>query len=130
MLKVYIASKMQHAPAWRELYSAYPDVHIVSRWPFLEPFIEPTENNGVKFWQTDFEDIAASDVLVVYAEPDEHLRGALVEAGIALGLGKWVVLIGEHYDYGTWQFHSRVVKANSISHAFTVAREIKKLQHG
>ena len=122
MVKVYMASKMGHAEKWRDLYSHHPEIHIVNGWCFLEPFIEPTPDNARKFWQDDFDDISRCDVLILYAEKDEHLRGGLVEAGIALGLGKIVMVIGEHADYGTWQHHPSVWKSSSIEGALESLR--------
>jgi hypothetical protein len=45
---------------------------------------------------------------VVFAEGDDHLRGALIEAGVAIALHKTVIVVGQHPDYGTWQWHSSV----------------------
>lgn len=124
--KIYIASKMQHAPRWRQEYER-ADVHIVSRWPFLEPFIDCGESNCRKFWQDDFADIQSADAVVVYVEEGEKLRGALVEAGIAIGLGKLVVVIGEHPDFGTWSFHPSVKRAADFDLAIKL---VKKIVHG
>jgi nucleoside 2-deoxyribosyltransferase len=120
MIKVYMASKMEHAEKWRELYSEHPTLHVVSRWPFLEPFVSPTGENAKKFWQDDVADIAHADAVVVFAKEGEKLRGALVEAGIAIGMGKLVVVIGEHLDYGTWRFHPQVFNATTIEEAFSL----------
>jgi nucleoside 2-deoxyribosyltransferase len=113
MLKVYIASKIAHAEQWRNFYSLTPSIHLVSRWPFLIPFIQ--EDQSKKFWQEDLADIQACDVLVVYAQAGEKLRGALVEAGMALALNKPVVVIGDHPDYGTWSQHPLVSREETIS---------------
>ena len=120
--KVYIASKMQHAEKWRDLYNK-SGLHIVSRWPFLEPFVEPTKNNALKFWQDDVADIKNCDVLMIYAEENEHLRGALVEVGLALGLGKYVVVIGDHPDFGTWRYHPRVYNLVDLDQAINFIRK-------
>lgn len=120
IIKVYIASKMQHAARWRNLYSKYAHVHVVSRWPFLEPSVEPDEDNARKFWQDDVADIQAADAVIVYAEPEEKLRGALVEAGIAIGLGKLVIVIGDHPDFGTWIHHPQVRRADDLVSAFVI----------
>lgn len=105
MAKVYFASKMEHAEKWRKLYTR---CHISSRWPFLEPFVEPTPENARKFWQDDYTDIRNCGVLICYAEEGEKLRGALVEVGMALGMGKQVWLIGDHTDFGTWRYHPQI----------------------
>lgn len=121
--KIYIASKMHHAERWRQEYCRQ-DVHIVSRWPFLEPFIDTEINNCKKFWQDDVADIQTADAVVVYVEEGEKLRGALVEAGIAIGLGKLVVVVGDHPDFGTWSYHPQVKKARSLDLAFKLVSGI------
>jgi nucleoside 2-deoxyribosyltransferase len=40
-------------------------------------------------------DIESADILLLYCEPGELLKGALIEAGIALALGKQVRCVGE-----------------------------------
>jgi nucleoside 2-deoxyribosyltransferase len=118
MVKIYMASKMHHAEEWRDLYSR-KNIHVVSRWPFLEPFVEPSPGNAVKFWEDDLADIARCDALVLYGQSTEKLRGALVEAGIALALGKLVMVIGEHDDYGTWRYHPRVMNYETLEGALS-----------
>lgn len=121
--KVYIASKMHHAPRWREAYSR-PDIHVVSRWPFLEPAVDCRTTNCQKFWQDDFTDINSCDVLILFVGGDEKLRGALVEVGIALGLGKFVIVIGDHHDHGTWWHHPLVRKVTNFESAVHTAKAL------
>ena len=123
MTKIYIASRMHHAPVWRNLYALYPDIHVESRWPFLEPFIDPTPANAAKFWEDDLVDISHSDYLIVYAESGEKLRGALVEAGMALALGIPVLLIGDSDSNGTWQHLKLVKKFPTLEAAINYIRE-------
>ena len=40
-------------------------------------------------------DIESADILLLYCEPGELLKGALIEAGIPLALGKQVRCVGE-----------------------------------
>lgn len=120
--RLYIASKMHHAEQWRELYKR-ADIHLVSRWPFLEPFIDPEAANAQFFWQDDMADVRACNVLIVYALEGEHLRGALVEAGAAIALGKLVIVVGgPHPDYGTWMHHPHVRAAETIDQAIGMAK--------
>ncbi|MFA9261732.1 MAG: hypothetical protein ACEQSB_00005, partial [Undibacterium sp.] len=67
----------------------------------------------------DHEDVSTADCVIVYAEKGEHLRGALVEAGIALALKVPVMVIGDHPDYGTWQYHPGVIRYATIEDAFS-----------
>lgn len=127
MVRIYIASKMHHAEKWREAYDEFGDIHICSRWPFLEPFINPTAENARKFWHADVQDIADCHVLIVYAEPEEKLRGALVEAGIAIGMGRPVIVVGDHPDFGTWSYHPQVRRVKTLADAINLSRS---LSHG
>jgi nucleoside 2-deoxyribosyltransferase len=116
--KVYTASKLKHASMWRDLRSIWSShVEFTARWPDLEDKLSDDECFAREFWRHDIQDIARADCVLVYAEPGEHLRGALVEAGAGIALGKHVVLVGEHPDYGTWQYHPMVTKVDSLGWA-------------
>lgn len=117
MKNVYFASKMDKAHRWRELYSYSDLINITARWPYLEPSVAPTPANAKKFWRGDYLDIQACDFLICYADGDDKLRGALVEAGMAIGMGKTVIVIGIHDDYGTWQYHEQVLRFSTILEA-------------
>ena len=103
MPKVYIASKFKHGSRWKELadasyYSDHPwnGIIFTSRWFLHYSNTIPDEPQFCKLgWEHDIEDIIASDVVILYAEPDEKLRGALVEVGAALAWSRDVLLVGE-----------------------------------
>lgn len=109
-MRLYFASKMKHAEKWRKFALDNPRHHIVSRWHYLEPFVPDTPDHAKNFWAADFLDVLACDALIVYAEKGEHLCGALIEAGFALGNSKPVYVVGEHPSYGTWQHFPGVKK--------------------
>lgn len=109
MLKVYTASKMKHAPKWLELHRNNKHIYCHARWlKHTQIGTEDSADNAGEFWLQDEEDVKNADVLLLYAEEGEHLRGALVEAGIAIGHGIPVIVVGKHHDYGTWQHHPGV----------------------
>ncbi len=121
-IRVYGASKLSHSQMWIELRKRYPRIHFTARWPFFTGILEDTEEQAKHFWLDDEADIRQADCVIVYADSEaEKLRGALVEAGIAIGLGKKVFVVGEHPDYGTWQFHPLVVRVKSVEAALAVA---------
>lgn len=129
-IKVYTASKLKEGPRWRQLANDWPEVEIVARWPFLHvngegapAWPDNCAAHGAVFWQHDFEDVANSNVVLVYGEESDVLRGALVEAGIAIGLGIPVIVVGKNAGYGTWQFHSLVRRVDN----FEAARSLLKL---
>ena len=113
-LKIYMASKMRHAPLLQRLYLAKPEVHFTNRWIWLEGNVPDSAKYAKHFWLDDLTDVAAADAVVLYGEPEDVLRGALVEAGGALMAGKRVVVVGENPGYGTWQHHPMVSQAPNI----------------
>lgn len=122
--KVYIASKLKYAERFKQLrihWAQSIDLH--ARWfdqaaIELEGEVDPTDFHI--FWLVDEEDVRNSDAVIVYAEENDKLRGALVEAGIAIALGKLVIVVGDSPDFGTWQHHPTVTRAGSLEHAKTM----------
>ncbi|AEG53145.1 nucleoside 2-deoxyribosyltransferase [Sinorhizobium meliloti] len=108
-LRIYTASKLRHAEWWRQLRQEWPEFDWVSRWPVEHCGNIPDSDTFARwFWMQDIEDVSRCDVCVVFADGNDHLRGALVEAGAAIALHKTVIVVGAHEDYGTWQWHSSV----------------------
>lgn len=125
-VKVYFASKTCHAPKWIGLRAAWQDrIHFVARWPYMVGVVPATDPVAAQnFWQDDMLDVSTADVVIVYVEPGEHLRGALVEAGMALAYDNWVIVVGNSPDYGTWQYHPKVRQADTIDQALTLATQL------
>jgi hypothetical protein len=123
-MKVYCASKMHHLQMWRHAREEWaPKIQIISRWIDATPEDEERCQNEPLFaqncWERNLGDIDEAHALVLFALPNDHLRGALVEAGIALKTGLPLVLIGDHADYGTWQHTShRITKVPSLTCAY------------
>lgn len=91
---------------WQRLRADNPHIEFTSRWiDMVDQEADAKQKDFMRFWLGDHEDVKRSDFVAVYAEPGDRLRGALVEAGIGLALGKTVIVIGAHEDYGTWQHH-------------------------
>lgn len=109
-MKVYIASKACHRPHWRKLAKLF---NITSRWIYLDDkhigtTLGENDLDYTKLWVECIEDVCKSDCVIVYCEYNEVLKGALVEIGAALALGKRVYLVGDLVAYnanGTWQNH-------------------------
>lgn len=115
-IKVYPASKTSHATRWWLVHGDHPHVFFTARWikqvKIDNGDILKTEQGqmyAARCWVEDLEDIRSADILMIYAEPSDKLRGALVEAGVALAEGIPVAVIGEHPDYGSWQWHPGVL---------------------
>lgn len=95
----------------------YPDIHFVARWPYLTGHIPDSKEHAKHFWEDDLSDLSRADIILVYAEPEDKLRGTLVEVGAGIARGKSIFCVGEHEDYGTWQHHSKVTACKSLVYA-------------
>lgn len=90
----YIAGKIWHAPKFQFLRDSlgFP---IQARWIDLKDEDDIVQNRKGDLWELCRADVEASDFLVLYSEDfDEEQRGALVEVGMAYGMGKRVYAIG------------------------------------
>lgn len=116
-IRVYTASKLEQSERWKQLRVDWPEIHFTARWPYMVGQLEDSPSNARLFWLDDEADITSADVVLIFAEKHEHLRGALVEAGMAIALGKRVIVVGEHTDYGTWQYHPAVIRVKTLTHA-------------
>lgn len=124
-MKVYIASKLKYAERFRKYREDWKKdgIDLHARW-FDQAIIEQTSVVSSEdfhiFWLVDEEDVKTSQALIIYGERDDKLRGALIEAGIAISQGILVIVIGDCEDFGTWQHHPIVVRADSFEHAKTM----------
>jgi nucleoside 2-deoxyribosyltransferase len=126
MIRVYTASKLKHALKWRELCANTSHVQFHARWLKHNSLGTPdTPEHAAEFWLQDEQDVRDADAVMVYAEGDDHLRGALVEAGIAIATGVPVIVVGTHADYGTWQHHPGVQRADDLRHALELLTQIR-----
>lgn len=117
--RVYVASKITYATMFKEVQKNHLDIHFTMRWHFYAGQMADSPEYARHFWQHDIADILRSDFLVLYGEPEDRLRGALVEAGVALASGIPVIVVGEHTDYGTWQYHPAVVRVINLNQALS-----------
>ena len=95
----YVASKTWHAPTWRKLRA---DGHnIIASW-IDERWFEPDGKTArsldfetyQELWRACAEEPTQADFTILYAEPGDVMKGALVECGAALGAGKTVFQVG------------------------------------
>ncbi|MFI5296533.1 MAG: hypothetical protein ACHREM_00425 [Polyangiales bacterium] len=110
--KIYVASKVLHAPMWRTLRAA--GAHVVSTW--IDEDGPGQTKDYAEFWTRIVEEIRRADALLFLAMPDEdHSGGTPVEAGIALGLQKPIALVGMPKK-GTWINHPLVARVSTLRH--------------
>ena len=123
MIRVYTASKLTKAVFWRKLHDQVPHVFFHARWLKHNQIGTPDlQAYAARFWLENAQDVKSADVLLLYVEEGEHLRGALVEAGMALAFGVPVIVVGVHPDYGTWQYHADVKRAVTFNDAMEMLR--------
>ena len=122
---LYVASRAsvpQGGAMWRRLRA--------QGWPILSSWIdEDGEGQTVDFsdlWMRAEREIAAAVGLVMYVEPDDFpLKGALIEVGMALGMGRpiYVVAPGVLLEarsgrpLGSWLAHPLVGMCASVEEA-------------
>jgi hypothetical protein len=126
-IKVYTASHLGEADFWRQLRDDWPEVEFTARWPVNcvvdgQPAWPQDPSHGRLFWQIDHDDVARADVVLCYSRILDPLRGAIFEAGLAVGMGKRAIVVGEHPSYSTWQYHPAIYHAASIDHARSILR--------
>lgn len=128
MIRVYTASKLTTASLWRELSKKWPHVLFHARWLKHNEIGTPDlREYAGRFWMEDQQDVKCADAVLVYAKEGEHLRGALVEAGMAIAFTIPVIVVGEHPDYGTWQYHPCVERAKDIDEAGQMLKHIDEM---
>lgn len=117
MKRLYTAGKLTAAPIFREYRKKYADrIEFTSRWIDSEFFDDDKFHMGVKTrgWVIDHVDVVKSDALLIFGNLNDELRGALVEAGIAIALNRPVLACGFSKSFGTWQYHPNVLRFPTI----------------
>lgn len=94
-MKIYVASKAKHAPMWLAVRQyLLPKGHeIVSTW-----IDEVGKSQTVSYGELArrcIDETRACDILILFCEPGDLLKGTLIEVGAALALGKKVAVVGD-----------------------------------
>jgi hypothetical protein len=129
LFPVYGASVVGHAGLWKDRRRAWraQGIQITSTWIDAhdlgnEHRLTPLFLAGQ--WIQNYQDLLHAKAVIVYAEKGDVLRGALVEAGIAMGMHKAVVLVcdHDHPSFGSWQYHPLVHYCKTLDMALHVLR--------
>lgn len=124
-LPVYVASRAsvpERGQMWRKLRAR--GVPITSSW--IDEDGEGQTADFTELWERIVSEIKAAHFLVLYAEQNDFpLKGALIEAGIALGMGKPVIVCLPNVEIearscrpiGSWIHHSLVERNNNVASA-------------
>lgn len=88
--RTYIASKSFHGHRWKELRAQ--GCRIVSTW--IDECGAGETDDFSDLFDRCIREASQADVLILYREEGEILKGALIEAGAALAAGKPVHAVG------------------------------------
>lgn len=89
----YTAGKIYHAPKFRDLRDK-EGLPVRARWIDVDNESDLVQNRKGDLWQLCYEDVRDSKFVLLYSEPSDEQRGALVELGMAYGMRKPVFAIG------------------------------------
>lgn len=115
---IYIASKTKHAHRWRFLRDSVGEP-IISTW--IDEAGAGESSDLADLWRRCISESSNADLLILYREPDEVLKGGWVELGAALASGVPVFAIGiEEY---TISHDPRIRHFPDMKSAIGAARE-------
>jgi len=129
---IYVASRAsvpERSAMWRTLRKL--GWQITSTW--IDEAGDGETEDFTELWDRIMREIAAANKVVLYAEPDDFpLKGAILEAGIALGMGKPVVVClpgvtlegRTHRPIGSWIEHRSVTRIDSLHDAMEIASHL------
>lgn len=132
-LKIYVASRASipvRAALWRDLRDRH-GARIISSW--IDEAGEGETEDFTDLWAQVLREVEVCDRLVLYVEGDDFpLKGALIEVGAALALGKTVWVIGRGIaleerscrPIGSWIHHLRVERIVLNATADDVAQAV------
>lgn len=140
-LSFYCAGKIWHAPKFQMLRDTV-GLPVQARWIDLQQDSDIVQNRKGDLWQQCYEDVRDSSFVLLYSEDQsEEQRGALVEVGMAYGMGKRVYAIGScnstkpnaisdvaftHHHLWTWLDTDNLVKGAFYAMGLEIARKSKK----
>lgn len=132
-LPVYVASRAsvpERSALWRKMRDEEGYL-ITSTW-INEAGDGDTADFG-ELWERIAKEIQRSSSLLLYAEPDDFpLKGALIEAGMALGMDKRVIVCLPNVDVqprscrpiGSWINHPLVTRCDDLCDAFDLTTRL------
>lgn len=116
---IYVASRSRHASMWlRFRAKGYP---ILSTW--IDEAGPGETLDWMDLWRRCVRESHEADVLILYAESGEVLRGALVEMGSALAGGRVVICVCPDEVLGNL-VRADILRAPTVESAFEMAMKI------
>ncbi len=126
--RIYTASRTKHAYRWRYLRST--GANIIATW--IDEAGEGESPDLADLASRCVREAAECDAVILYVEPDDHIKGALIEVGAALAHGKPVYCVGTCPSISpTFERHPLWRTASSIEEAKNhIAKWIKAAPTG
>ena len=113
---IYVSSKAYHAPRWIKYRNAgYP---IISSW--IDYYMPGQINDWAQFWPKILQEVVDCKVFIIYEEPGDILKGALVELGVALSNDKPVLSVGLSQSI---VYHPYITRVDDLDSAMNRARK-------
>ncbi|REJ98752.1 MAG: hypothetical protein DWQ35_00435 [Planctomycetota bacterium] len=109
---IYLASKMRHAAKWRELRDQ--GLPVICTW--IDEAGEGESASLEDLWLRCIGEASNAACVILYAEPDDVLKGAFIEVGAALSSGVPVYVIGKQPRW-SWCEHPLVRECKSVEDA-------------
>lgn len=100
MIRIYIASKVIHAPKWRQLREH--NIPVINKWIDIANTPKTTNKKVLKEWYKFLWDTCISDVnscthFILYNEKNDNpLQGTFIELGVALQTNKKIYAVSEN----------------------------------
>lgn len=132
--RIYVASRASisgRAEMWKELRDE-KGWNIISTW--IDESGPGQTECMTELWQRITTEVSSCDSLILYfGQNDRLLKGALVEAGMALSLGKHVFVVFEERAemkaiLGSWLAHPNVIVSASLFLAHAKAKQLYSTQ--
>lgn len=109
---IYTASKTSQAWRWRGLRDK--GFNIIATW--IDEAEEGQSADYADLAQRCIEEAAAADITILYCQPGDILKGALLEVGAALAAGKEVRCVGDCESISrVFRKHPRWIECDSLA---------------
>ena len=116
---IYTASKTKHAPKWIELRGK--GYNVISTW--IDEHQPGQTENFADLALRCIQEPAKADVTILYCEPGDYLKFALVEVGAALAAGKKIIIIGMGRSLSATMLHHP-----NIQHVQTIEAALELIE--
>lgn len=120
MRGIYIASKTKHADRWRFLRDQVGEP-IISTW--IDEAGAGESSDLADLWRRCISEASTAQVLILYREPEDVLKGGWIELGAALASGVPVFAVG--IEEFTISHDTRIQHFPDMKAAIAAARKLR-----